>query len=666
MDSKSLVFLGLVSGPRQYRIPSFQRPYSWEKEDRETLWLDLLTQYEVLGKVWDLGEAEQEVALKSVSTHYLGTIVLSGPSSLGVPKSDVIDGQQRITTLLLAVCALRDHWGSLIAKKNGADEASTKRKSISNTYLLNDGHTGSDRYRVLPQSTDEKAFRAIVDFSGSGKFAAESLGLEPGDSSRMLNAYNFFRTEMGRQKVPDTNIQLKRFAHLFPLDPVKLEQAIAHRLSVIAIETKNNDDTNAIFESLNAKGRPLTQLDLLRNYIFMTIGSNADQVLKDEWMPIEKTHLPDRRDMEAFVWAEVVSRGTNVLQKRTYRTVQSELREAGGTAMAAENYVKRLKRRAPLFAQIVQPEKASNHKLRKALDGLSRAGGKTARPMVLWLFEQEHEERCTIDDVIACITHLESFVVRRFLCGLPPNNLNSMLGIMLSRLNNTTGPLGPQAGTVEQRLIAALLSVPKDWPDDTTLMEGIKDHDFYHNGDTRQRMHVLRSIDLSYGYDLLPGYEESDKSIEHILIQASAQKDAAAPWVSDLTALGQNFSAIQDRWLHTLGNLTLIAPADNSSLGSSRFAHKAMVYKTLSYKMTKDVGELGTIVAGDVLWGGDEIEARAEELAARCSTIWPRPGHAPFTLDTTNDDSLPEYDAGVDEEELVPFSSSISEEDMEP
>ena len=62
------------------------------------------------------------------------------------------------------------------------------------------------------------------------------------------------------------NIQLKRFSHLFPLDSKKLEQALAHRLSVIAIETKNNDDTNAIFESLNGKGRPLTQLDLLRNY----------------------------------------------------------------------------------------------------------------------------------------------------------------------------------------------------------------------------------------------------------------------------------------------------------------------------------------------------------------------------------------------------------------
>ena len=92
MDSKSLVFLSLISGPRQYRIPSFQRAYSWEKEDRETLWLDLLTQYEILRSVWDRSEAERDEELDRRSTHYLGTIVLSGPSSLGVPKSDIIDG----------------------------------------------------------------------------------------------------------------------------------------------------------------------------------------------------------------------------------------------------------------------------------------------------------------------------------------------------------------------------------------------------------------------------------------------------------------------------------------------------------------------------------------------------------------------------------------------
>jgi len=168
VDSKALAFLSLVSGPRQYRIPPFQRPYSWEKEERETLWLDILTQYQVVQPVWGLDEEVKERRLAAVSSHYLGTIVLSGPSALGVPKSEIIDGQQRIITLLLALCALRDHWGQALARVAGAGPAEARRKTISNTYLVNDGHDGADRLRVLPQSADEKVFKAILDYYSSG------------------------------------------------------------------------------------------------------------------------------------------------------------------------------------------------------------------------------------------------------------------------------------------------------------------------------------------------------------------------------------------------------------------------------------------------------------------------------------------------------------------
>ncbi|MCX6397198.1 MAG: DUF262 domain-containing protein [Propionibacteriales bacterium] len=658
MDSKSLVFLGLINGPRQYRIPSFQRSYSWERDERETLWLDLLTQYAILDSVWEEEPAVQEQLLTKQSTHYLGTIVLSGPSALGVPKSDIIDGQQRITTLLLAICAMRDHWGTLLSKADGPAEAESKRRTISNTYLINDGQAGNERFRLLPLSTDEKVFKAIVEFAGSGKLRTEDLGLEPGDSDRMLRAYQFFRTEMARKAVPENNVQLKRFESLFPLDPAILEQALAHRMSVIAIETKNNDDTNAIFESLNAKGRPLTQLDLLRNYIFMTLGVKAEVVLNEDWLPIEKTHLPNRLDVEAFVWADVVSRGTNVLQKRTYRTIQSELREVGATVIAAEDYVKRLKRRAPAFAQILDPSKAATPALKSALEHLSKAGGKTARPLLLWLFEEHSTERCDHDELVRCIAHIESFLVRRFLCQLAPNNLNSMFGIMLTKLNNAAGPLSEGAGSVEDRLVTALTSVPKDWPDDQQLEVGILSHDFYHYGDVRQRTHILRTLDLSFGYDLIPGYDESDQSVEHILPQSRTSND----WIADLKALGDDLTATQDRWLHTLGNLTVVSPSNNSSLGNKRFPLKAEIYQSTSYKLTRAVVGFSDLVAGENLWGSNSIAIRGKSLAEMSAQLWARPEAGPLQI---TDNAAPPSDGSefgdTDGSDIVPFTSSIEE-----
>ena len=132
-------------------------------EERETLWLDMLTQYKRLNVLWGLSEDEREEQLLNVASHYLGTIVLSGPSALGVPRSDVIDGQQRITTLMLALSALRDAWAS--SSERGKERRPTvtkeKRKHLTNTYLRNPGrwqrsppsHTSPSTRRHLRRSS---------------------------------------------------------------------------------------------------------------------------------------------------------------------------------------------------------------------------------------------------------------------------------------------------------------------------------------------------------------------------------------------------------------------------------------------------------------------------------------------------------------------------------
>ena len=142
--------------------------------------------------------------------------------------------------------------------------------------------------------------------------------------------------------------------------------------------------------------------------------------------------------------------------------------------------------------------------------------------MALWLYEEGHQDRCDDSELARCVGHLESFLVRRFLCAMPPNNLNSMFGIMLSRLNRDS-ELAPDTGSVEDHLVTALMAGAKEWPDDETVRHGMLTHDFYNNGDTRQRIHVLRELDLTHGYDLRPSYQESDDSIEHILPQTKTQ-----------------------------------------------------------------------------------------------------------------------------------------------
>ncbi|MBO1751430.1 DUF262 domain-containing protein [Actinotalea sp. BY-33] len=658
MDSKTLTFLGLISGPRQYRIPPFQRAYSWEREERETLWLDMLTQYARLVDVWHLERDERDERISTMPSHYLGTIVLSGPSALGVPRSDVIDGQQRITTLMLAICALRDAWSTSISRPGrvaDVEASAEQRRVLTDTYLRNAGARGDERARLIPLTIDRKAFGGIVHHSGSGKIDAEALELSDGHSQRVIQAYKFFHTEMRRKAVnPSTNPQLARFSNLFPLDFDVLEQVIAHRMSFIAIETKSLDDTNAIFESLNAKGKPLGQLDLLRNYVFMLLRGRAHEVLRDVWEPMETIHLRPA-EVEQLVWADLVSRGTNVLQKRSYRTVQAQLREQGGTGQIAEEYVKELHRKSLYFRKILHPVNEEHDDLRAALTRLNDVGGRTARPVVLWLYEQIHRERCDYSTAAACVRDIESYLVRRFIAGLAPNNLNSQFGTMLARLNEQA----LMEEEVRSRLQRVMLISAKDWPDDEAISSAVLSEDFYHNGDTTQRMRILRSLDSTYGYELPPNYVASDKSIEHILPQARTND-----WIGDLRAVGEELHSVQERYLHSLANLTLVAPETNSALGSKAFVLKAEIYATVDYKMTRDVKRFAQQNGG--AWASAAIRSRAKDVAARVLELWPRPAlPAPLSaaeapLSEFGQDVL---DRASDGE--VFFTSSIEEDAVE-
>jgi len=657
MESKTTDFLGLIKGPRQYRIPPFQRPYSWEKEHREALWLDILGQYEKLKELWSAPDREER--LRGIPGHYLGTVVLAGPSALGVPKSDVIDGQQRTMTLLLLLCALRDVRARIELRSGGPagqaqERANAFRLRIGRRYLENEDETGSDRLRVVPLATDRRAFQAIVDYDGTGQLTHESLGLDDVDSRRILQAYGFFNTELRRQQViADRAPQLVRFSKLYPLDLEMLEEVITRRLTFITIETANLDDVNAIFESLNATGRALTQLDLLRNYIFMALQTRAEQALAQHWGVIEKNlHRPE--EIEGLIWADVVSRGTNILQKRTYRTVQADLRQRGGTPEVAEQYLSELARKSAYYSTIIHPDRESNPELREAFSRLNRAGGLTAYPVVLWLLEQRYLGYLNNAQIVTGVGWIESFLVRRLLAGLPTNNLTSMFGSILARLHGELAPVED----VQKRLELSMVANPKDWPSDEVVTAGVEREDFYHSQKALQRMLILSSIDHQLAPKTVLNYGETDDSIEHILPQS---KDIPE-WISDLAELGEELNAVQGTWLHTLGNLAILTPGENSRLGRKRFVDKSAIYAESQYRLTRDLADFRPdLTEGGRLWGISAIRARAAALAAVAVTIWPRAAH---TLDGA---LLPEASIEVDfdtdpDEELVPFTSLAEDE----
>jgi uncharacterized protein with ParB-like and HNH nuclease domain len=147
VHAQETTFKDLVQGEKQYQVPLYQRTYSWEREQLQQLWDDVseLVEYQSEGR--------------SPAAHFLGSVVLA-PGRItagGMQRWLVVDGQQRLTTLMLAFTALRDRH-----RARGADQ---KADRIHDLVLVNKYRSGDDHYRLLPTQADRDAFTACIETS---------------------------------------------------------------------------------------------------------------------------------------------------------------------------------------------------------------------------------------------------------------------------------------------------------------------------------------------------------------------------------------------------------------------------------------------------------------------------------------------------------------------
>ena len=144
MRAHEVTFLDLVQGEKQFQVPLYQRPYSWTEPHWGRLWRDVLAQSEVIDD-------------PRVRRHFIGSVVIAPSPTLqpaGVQHWLVVDGQQRLTTLMLLLAAVRDHVGSL------GDDSTADR--IHRQFLVNEFRDGTDKLRLLPTQADRASYRDLV------------------------------------------------------------------------------------------------------------------------------------------------------------------------------------------------------------------------------------------------------------------------------------------------------------------------------------------------------------------------------------------------------------------------------------------------------------------------------------------------------------------------
>jgi len=559
----------LIEGEKQFIVPLYQRPYSWETPQLRQLWADILDQYEIL-----CSEVVGGKMAVDAPPHFLGSMVLA-PSPLmqahGVTPFVLVDGQQRLTTLLIAMCALRDH--AAIADPNAVDRYNKR-------YLINEFGKGDSYYRLLPSYSDRKPF-----------FACVSRTSDRGGQDRIGSAYNFFHTQLALEAGDGKG-----------LDSEKLEMVLRTRLRFVAITTAPADNVHRIFESLNDRGVRLTQADLLRNYLFMLLPTRGDKLYWEVWRPMQDSLTPTQ--LEDLVYVDLVLRGNPTARRREiYRAQQDRLRKFEGNEAAVEGELLELARRARHFSRLVDPSTEQHPGIKNALLRLDAWGSTTTYPLIMHLYTLLESGQGTATEMQEALHLVESYLARRLMVNVPTNNLNRIFNSIVAQL--------PKHLPIVDAVRQELSSERKFWPSDERLRSAFRSEPFYYYGRHEHKLLILRWLEESYDHAEPVNFDTVKLSIEHIMPQTLTSE-----WKEALSAEGDDPEEVHSQLLHTIGNLTLTAY--NGKLTNSPFERKRQILEDSHL-------ELNRAIAQAVRWDRKAILARADELAERAIAVWPSP-----------------------------------------
>jgi uncharacterized protein with ParB-like and HNH nuclease domain len=534
----------LIEGTKQYLVPLFQRAYSWDKKEWRTLWLDLM----------DL------CAEENPRPHFMGSVVTLPTMSVpeGVAKFLVIDGQQRLTTTFIILALVRD-----FAKAGGAEELADE---IHNTLLVNQYKKDNDYFKFQPTQADRAVFSALI-----------KERIRPPSDSQIGAAYAFFEREL--KKKPE-GLEL-------------LKKTITSVLSTVSIVLDPDDNPYLVFESLNAKGRPLTQADLVRNFFIMRIHvDRQEDIFEKYWRPMQ-TRLGDR--LTDFFRHFLTKAGDVVKIDDIYFEFKDKVTPAN-----VENTLSDLARYSEYYEKLLSPEKEQRPSIRDGLKRLATLDVGVSYPFLLNCYDEFDRGELSELDFAAVLDTLTNFVIRRFVCNVGSFGMNRELAVLYRQAKKEVAFV---AG-VKKNLVV------RRYPKDNEFRRALTEVSLYGAGERATKAKLIL-LELERGLNPKEQVAPENVSVEHVMPQTLTFE-----WKADL---GEEADDTHELFLHTLGNLTLTAY--NSEMSNDVFAQKRNIFLNSNFALNREIAALTE-------WNREEIESRGRRLGDRALKIWPYFGDA--------------------------------------
>lgn len=559
MQATETSFLKFLRVPNQFRIPIFQRRYSWEEQHCEQLWRDVLR----------IGQNDE------IPSHFLGSIVYIEPGGSqnvsAVSELLVIDGQQRLTTLSLLLLALKR-----TIEKSGAKIGITP-KQISNYFLFNADEEGELRYRQLLTYHDKDTLIQLL----------ENRELPSNASPRLVENYRFFETK---------------------LQTINLEEVYAgiQKLAIVDIALdRRYDDPQLIFESLNSTGLNLSQADLIRNYVLM--GQELDfqnKLYNDYWHPMEQ-RFGDAytKRFDSFVRDYLTLKRQQITNiDDVYETFKMHV-PRHTTPDALETIITEISRYSKHYVRIALG-KEKNTELRDCFADINTLEVTVAFPFLLEVYEDYTQGCIQKSEFIEILRLVESYVFRRTICDIPTNSLNrTFAGRLMPKVNKSN---------YVESLKKAFLDLSEQsssyrYPTDSEFKQEFLVKGVYNNlGRCR---YLLRKLENHENKQ--PVHCIEDYTVEHVMPQ---NPDLSDEWKEEL---GENWQEVQEKYLHTIGNLTLTGynPELSDHSFSEKKEHEPGGFRDSRLRLNDSLLQVQK-------WNEDAILARAKKLAEKALKIW--------------------------------------------
>lgn len=560
LDTSNRTYRQLMGNGLIYSVPRFQRDYSWTSTEWDDLWRDIEVLFE------EDGEDE----------HYMGYLVLQSKDSRNF---DVIDGQQRLTTLSILVLAVLGNLQELITSESELEASRNKQRfeQLRSSFI---GYL--DPVTLIPRS------KLNLNRNNDSLYQRYLVPLEPAPRRNlkatehlMREAYEWFFDQVKRRFLQNREGQnLAQFI-----------DALSDKLFFTVITVKNELNAYKVFETLNARGVKLSSTDLLKNYLFSVVhNEGADEhemnELDDRWErlvgQIGSGSLPD------FLRAYWNSQNRFVRHSELFKKIRERISNKGEVFAL----VRDIERNAEVFAALPNAEDTLWNAVQSDAVKLLRMFNVRQLYPLLLAAHQKLDAQGFTALLKACVTISLRYNI---IGGLAPNEQERVYNKVAIKLSNNE--LEDVQGVL-QALRPIYVSDEK-FKNDFTNKE-LRTTQTRNKKIVRYLLFEIERHVSGYAYD----FESGSYNIEHIMPES----------------LSEDWGRIEDRdygqYLYRIGNMTIINKAVNRAIGNSAFEAKAAKYAESEFQITQRIATENTE------WNPERIKVHQAWLARQAASIW--------------------------------------------